>query len=79
MKKVKDWLSFYKNKGSVIIGNIPKDAKIGKEVTIVSAEELYKLFKLKHGVAIGKGAVASPGGIAIGCGAKADGEIDVPC
>jgi hypothetical protein len=65
-----DWLSFYKDKGSVIIGDIPKDAQIGKEVTLVSADELYKLFKLKHGIAIGQGAIAGSGGIAIGCGAK---------
>jgi hypothetical protein len=60
-------------KDSVVMGNVPADAEIGEGCTIIGATDALGNTTLNTTMAVGKGAYAGPGGIAIGTGAGAAG------
>ena len=60
-------------KDSVVMGQMPADAEIGEGCTIIGATDANGNTILNTTMAVGKGAFAGPGGIAIGTGAGAAG------
>lgn len=60
-------------KGSVVMGQVPPDAEIGEGCTIVGPTDQFGNTILNTPMAVGKGAYAGPGGIAIGTGAGSAG------
>lgn len=60
-------------KNSVVMGQVPADAEIGEDCTIIGATDANGNTILNTSMAVGKGAYAGPGSIAIGTGAGAAG------
>lgn len=56
---------------SVVMGEVPDDMKIGEDCVIIGATDSRGNTILNTEMAIGKGARAGPGSIAIGHGAMA--------
>ena len=58
-------------KESVVMGNVPKDAKVGDGSVVIGATDANGNTIIDQPMAVGHGAEAGPGSIAIGAGAKA--------
>ena len=60
-------------KDSVVIGNVPADAQVGEGCVIIGATDARGNTIINTPMAVGRGAYAGPGSIAIGAGANAGG------
>ena len=66
---------FKVGKDSVVIGNVSFNADIGDGCVIIGAADAYDNTIINTPMAVGRGAFAGPGSIAIGAGAGAGSDI----